>query len=444
MRLPLVNRINKYIKDGYSRFHVPGHKGHIKGRDEFSQILKYDLTEISGMDSLYDANGVIAKLEQAISKFYGSKRSIISCGGSSLSIMTMLRLALSEGDKVIMGRNAHVSAINAAALIGFDPVWVYPHSDDAGHLPGRILPHDIDEVLSQQNDIKAVYITSPDYYGVMCDVRKIADICKSYNVPLLVDNAHGAHLPLVGDNHPISLGAAMCADSAHKTLPTLTGSSFLHIGDDKFIEKAKSVMSVFGSTSPSYLMMSSIDLCIDYMEQDGRLEYSRLGQRIYELRQLAVENGFSVPRGMCDPIRLSISAWDLGYTGEDLADYFDEFKIMPEYVGKSYVVLVPTPNNKKEDFKRVEQALLNIYPARELEEQMAVDIVKPKKGMSIRDAFMKKSRMVKTENAVGRISAENKSPCPPGIPIVVGGELIDTNLARQLFEYGVLEIKVVE
>ena len=440
----LFSEMNEYIQKDYSRFHIPGHKGFIEGQSGMSGLLQYDLTEIPGMDSLYDADGIIADLESRIADFYKTEASLISCGGSSLSIMTMLKLALSEGDRVVMGRNSHVSAINAAALIGFEPVWVYPVSDDGGHLPGRILSEDVDKALSETSDVKAVYITSPDFYGVMSDVRGIARVCDRYGVPLLVDNAHGAHLPLVGNSHPIVQGAAMCSDSAHKTLPTLTGSGFLHIACEEFAKKAKSVMSVFGSTSPSYLMMLSMDLCMDYMSGAGRLEYNRLAQSVYGLKKLALENGFSVPGGLCDPIRLSLSAWDLGYTGEDLADYLDEFRIMPEFIGSSYVVLVPTPHNSQRDFDRIGQAILNIYEARPLSRGPDVNITKPKRAMSIREAFMSADQIVKIEDAVGSVSAESKSICPPGIPVVVAGEIIDSNLVDALFRCGVFDIKVVK
>ena len=358
--------------------------------------------------------------------------------------MTMLKLALTQGDKVIMGRNSHVSATNAAALIGFEPIWVYPRSEDNGRLPGRVHVDDIRESLEQNHDIKAVYITSPDYYGMICDVATISKLCREYGVPLLVDNAHGAHLTLLGGDHPIKLGAAMCTDSAHKTLPTLTGSAFLHIADERYTKDAKSVMSVFGSTSPSYLMMASMDLCVDYMMRKGRREYSRLGQRIYDLKKLARENGFAVPDGLCDPIRFTISAWDLGYTGQDLGDYLTEFKIIPEYIGGSYVVMVPTPNNTKRDFDRLESAILNIYDAAPIEDIPIKKLCKPEKIMTIRDAFLRKSEIVRVCDAVGMVAAESKSPCPPGIPIVVAGEVIDERLVEVLIEYGVLTIKVVK
>jgi len=442
---PLLSALESIIRGNKARFHVPGHKGAGAGFAHSRYPLPlYDLTEIPGADSLYQASGPIRALEENISALYGSAGSLISCGGATLAIQAMLALTAREGEKVIMARGVHASAVGAAALIGFDPVWIYPRQDAGEGLPGRIAPDTVENALEEHPDAVAVYVTSPDYFGVLHDIPALAAVCQKHDVPLLVDNAHGAHLPFVGNGlHPIAGGAALCADSAHKTLPAFTGAAFLHIGRARYLQDAKTAMSLFGSTSPSYLIMSSIDGCMGYMEERGRRDYLRLAQWVCRFRKRLLEMGFILPQGIWDPIRISINGRALGYLGEPLADYLRLKGIEPEYVSRDWVVLVPTPFNPPRDFHRLEQALTQLPKLPPLAVPEPFPTQPPQKAMHIRQAVQSEAEVIPVGRSVGRIAAESKSPCPPGVPLVVAGEVIDRNLAEQLFRTSIFSIKVV-
>ena len=221
MTTPIADFIENYIKNDMSRLHMPGHKG---------TLYSEDITEVKGADALYEADGIIAKSEQNATKIFGTKQTLYSTEGSSQCIKAMLMLALnnrenkSERPLVLAARNVHKAFISAAALIDFDVKWLMPKTTDS-LCKCIISKEQLKETL--ENSAKkpnAVYITSPDYLGNIADIRGLSEVCKEFDIPLLVDNAHGAYLKFLG-NHPIDLGADMCCDSAHKTLPVLTGGA---------------------------------------------------------------------------------------------------------------------------------------------------------------------------------------------------------------------------
>ncbi len=260
---PLRRALEEYIDAGWSRLHMPGHKG--APIEPFGPLAAYDLTEVEGTDSLFEDDGPLKELEEIFTQLYGTRSSVISAGGSTLCIQAMLRLVAREGGKVIAGRNIHAAAVNAMALLGLEPVWVYPQRYTEERLIGRIAPADVAAVLQRESDICAVYITSPDYFGVMSDIEGIAEVAHAHGVPLLVDNAHGAHLRFLrGEDgrplHPMQLGADLCCDSLHKTLPALTGAALLHCNREEYVPQLKGAMTVFGSTSSELpASMLSID-----------------------------------------------------------------------------------------------------------------------------------------------------------------------------------------
>ncbi|MBQ4322078.1 MAG: DegT/DnrJ/EryC1/StrS family aminotransferase, partial [Oscillospiraceae bacterium] len=230
METPIQKALDAYIQKDMTRFHMPGHKG--ADFDLLGSVLPYDLTEVLGTDSLYDAEECIRDCEREYEALYGSHRTLLSAGGSTLCIQTMLALCAPAGSKILAGRNIHVAAVNAMGLLDLRPTWILPKPNPGG-VGSTISPADVENALSADPELRAVYITSPDYFGVMSDVGAIAEICKHHHVPLLVDNAHGAHFPFLEENrHPMALGAAACCDSLHKTLPVLTGGALLHLADE--------------------------------------------------------------------------------------------------------------------------------------------------------------------------------------------------------------------
>ena len=436
MDTPLYNRLKKHNSLDRSSFHTPGHK--CSGFFD-NTLLELDFTELPDTDALYEAQDVILKTEENAAQLFGAARSLISAGGCSLAIMSMLKLAHERGRKMLIARNAHRSAINAAALLGIKPIWLIP--DGGNGYTGRIDPESVERILSAENDISAVYITSPTYYGELCDIRTIADICHKYDALLLVDNAHGSHLAFLSENlHPIHLGADMTACSLHKTLPVLTSGAILNISDVSLAVNAKSAMSLFGSTSPSYPVMASIDICIAYMAESGRERYCECEERVNELKKLAVIRGIHMPQGCCDPLRITLNTASVGLYGtEEQLRYFEGMDIDCEFCDGENAVFICTPFNGEKDFLRLRKAIENI-PIEKAKNPIKVPSILPEAKMSIREAVLAPTESVLSEKAVGRIAADTVCPCPPGVPIIMPGEMISEEIISFLPE----KIRVVK
>lgn len=439
-KTPIYDALINHKNYNRASFHTPGHKGRI---DEIvHNLLQLDYTELPDTDSLYEASGCILKAEQKAADLFGCKRTLFSAGGCTLAIQTMLRLVCPNGGKIVCSRIIHKSAANSMCLLGIDPIFIYPKQDAGAYLPGRVDKDDIESVLKSNNDVCAVYITSPDYYGVMSDIKAISLVCKKYNVPLIVDNAHGAHLKFLGKMHPIDLGASMSACSAHKTLPVLTSGAFLNINDDRFIDEAKNAMSVFGSTSPSYPVMASLDICRQWLSENAACEYQILMDRVSDIKNTASKKGILQPSGLCDPTRIALNTYSIGINGNKAADMLRKQKIEPEYSNDKYVILIPTPFNTKDDFSRLKKAIENMNQ----ESQPKMDlqsIPKVEKKMSLRDAFLSRFEIVDVRDSVNRVAKDVLSPCPPGIPVVMPGEVINENVVNFLLGYGFFKVKVV-
>ena len=419
----IYEHLKKYRDQGLSSFHTPGHKC----SGFFPQdLLSLDLTALPDTDALYEANGIILDTEKQLARLFGAERTLISAGGCTLAIQTMLRIASKRGGKILFARSLHRSAVNTAALLGIVPVWICPHSDN-GFFTGRVTPEDIELALKNDSGITACYITSPDYYGEISDIAGIAEVCHRHGVLLLVDNAHGSHLRFMKkDRHPITLGADMSACSLHKTLPVLTGGSVLNIADSELAEGAKEDMALFGSTSPSYPIMASIGLCLEYLTNGGIEEYRRLEDRIGSIRELAAENGLVVPGGECDPLRVCFNTSCAGLEGEAQTDYFHSFGIEPEFCDGKTAVFICTPFNKEEDFIRLENSIKNLRGSGIA--VPPVNTVLPEAVFTPREALMRPCESVPVDKAEGRICGEIACPCPPGIPVVMPGEIINKDV----------------
>ncbi|MEF9984391.1 MAG: aminotransferase class I/II-fold pyridoxal phosphate-dependent enzyme [Oscillospiraceae bacterium] len=439
---PIMTAVENYINSDCARMHMPGHKGNMQGF--LKEAAKYDLTEISCTDNLYDPKDCILKCEEEYAKIYGSERSIICAGGSTLCIQTMLTIIAKENAKIIAGRNIHISAVNAMGLLGIEPVWVYPEGNSGKGMPGIISPEKIENAILENEDICAVYITTPDYFGVLSDVKAISEICHKHNVPLLVDNAHGATLKFYEKScHPMDLGADMCNDSLHKTLPILTSGAVLHIASKEFAKKAKECMSMFGTTSPSYLILESIDLALDYLKNDVAEDCKKLEKWVKAAKKLAVEKGFDVPTGNCEYSKLVLGFAPLGYTSEDFRCELKKYNIEHEYMSDTHCVLMPSVFNSDDELNRVLKLIENITPIGESIE-FSSTFVEPKSVMSIRKAMFSPKEIIDVSDSLGRISASVKSKCPPGIPLLIPGEIIDDKVIKILKKYGILKVTVVQ
>ena len=445
----ILDEVKSYNEKGFSRFHMPGHKGNCH---ELSRLvrLENDLTEVTGLDSLFEASSCILETEKEIARLYGAKRSLISAEGSSQAIKTMLSLALKEGETVIMSRNAHGSAINALALLGIKAFWIYPEGEDKNGLSGVYGEKSVRDALESCPYARAVYITSPNYFGLVSDIEGIARACKERGIPLLVDNAHGASLILEKENlHPINLGATMTADSFHKTLPSLTGSAVLHIADEKYISSAKEKMTVFSSTSPSYLIMESMDYAVSYLKGDAKKHYLETAEKISGLKKIAKNSGFRISEGKGDSQRLNLILESSNYSSESFLDYLHSFKLEPELVCDYGACFMASEFNSKEDFARLRSMLENC-DIKYIEGEQAPPSLDEKtlreavSLMTVREAFFLDKEELLAEEAVGRICGQFVCPCPPGIPLAIPGEKITENLMKLFLIYGIKRVNVVK
>ncbi len=444
---PLYEALKYYNQTQRARFHMPGHKGR-ENEALFGDVLRFDVTEIPLTDTLYSPMGAIQKLEENAQNLYGTAQTLLSAGGSTLCIQTMLALVQAKGKTVILPRNAHVAVINAMALLDLNPCYL-PVSYDAQ--TGFLLPptaQQVKQALQNTSDAACVWITSPDYFGVMADIAAIAAVCRGFGVPLLVDNAHGAHLAFVNKPcHPIQLGASMCCDSLHKTLPALTGAALLHIGDAGFCAQAKQMMSLFGSTSPSFLIMLSADRCLARLQKTGRQEISKLQEQVSAVLDIAHSRGIRTPQGITDPCRVSLNMASIGLSGAGIRAHFEEYGIECEYIDPQNAVCLPSICSTDADFQRLLAAIQNI-PSQQnrMRQVFAMPFAQraPRLQISLRQAALAPQQMVPTQDALGRIAGAPTIACPPGVAIVMPGEEIDSEGIKYLLRYGIKRVSVLK
>ncbi|NLE12958.1 MAG: amino acid decarboxylase [Clostridiales bacterium] len=444
MNTPIADFIDEYAKKQTIRAHMPGHKG--KG-----DIEALDITEIPGADVLYSSRGIIRESEENAARLFGSRRTVYSTEGSSLSIRGMLFLirlyaeSLGKPCRLLACRNAHRVFITACALLDIGVDWIYP--TDCSFLTCRLTPERLDSLLSERadNPPAAVFITSPDYLGSIADIAGLSEVCRCHGVLLAVDNAHGAYLAfLEPSRHPIALGADICCDSAHKTLHALTGCGYLHIGDGAaaglFADNAERAMALFATTSPSYLLLRSLDLLNSSLTGSYRRELSDCVSDVSKAKARLSEGGFVLYGG--DPLRITIDAPASGRDGNALAASLDG--IVCEMADRDNLVMMFTPSNNAGDIDRAADALLKIGAREPLRRQMpALHLPVLAAGMSPREALLAPSETIPAAEGEGRVLSDPAVSCPPAVPIAVCGEIVTAG-AVKLFEYfGIDKINVV-
>ena len=444
MTTPLADFLRAYAASGTARLHMPGHKGRGPLGCE-----AWDLTEISGADSLYEAAGIIAESEANASALFGSGATFYSTEGSSQCIKAMLHLALQNRPAgtppvIAAARNVHKSFVHAAALLDFEPLWLWPEEGTSSLCACPVAAEGLDRALSALDaSPAAVYITSPDYLGNMADIPALAEVCRRYKTPLLVDNAHGAYLRFLSPSrHPLDLGADLACDSAHKTLPVLTGGAYLHISKTApaaFRENARAALALFGSTSPSYLTLASLDLCSRYLSENYPARLAEAVRRLEALGKTLSANGWQVEPS--DPLRLTLRA-PAGLTGLDLADRLRRGGAECEYADRDFLVLMTTPENTPEDLARVSAALgENRAPAAPA---VSLPLAKGERVLSIREALFAPQESVPAEESLGRVCGAPTVSCPPAVPIAVSGERIGEAAVELFRYYGVTHVDVLK
>lgn len=447
MNTPIVDFVSEYAASGTARLHMPGHKG-----IPFLGCEHLDITEITGADDLFHAVGVIAESEQNAAELFGAGATFYSTEGATLPIKAMLALAVQNAPKcgarprILAARNAHKSFLYGCGLLDIDVEWLYGEGSD--HLcECHVRAEALERALAiAKEPYCAVFVTSPDYLGNILDIAALSAVCKRHGVPLLVDNAHGAYLafscPVC---HPISLGATMCADSAHKTLPALTGTAYLHIAKDApaaFLEGARAAMAMFASSSPSYLLLQSLDLCNRYLAEQFPAALADCTARVAGLKELLGSVGYEILGD--EPLKLTVNSRARGYAGEALANALREGGVEPEFVDCDCVVLMCTPQNTDEEFSRVALALCSLPECEKVAKARTVMPLNAEKVLSIREAMLSAKQTIPVENAVGRICAAPTVSCPPAIPIVVSGERITREHIEIFKAYSIDQIDVVK
>ena len=442
MKTPIFDFVNGYMDSSPARFHMPGHKG-----NNILCLETLDITEIDGADVLYSGDGIIAQSQNNAATLFGDKKTFYSVEGSSLCIkvmLTALRLKF-KNPYVLAARNVHRAFVNGCALNQIDVDWIYPKNYT--HLCSCAVDEtDIETAIKNAKRLPdAVYLTSPDYLGNITDVAAISRVCKKYGILLLVDNAHGAYLKFLnGTAHPLDLGADICCDSAHKTLPVLTGGAYLHIGkncDDVFLDICNRAFKIHGGTSPSYLILQSLDLCNKYLADSFKSDLKNCIEKISDIKLKLSNNGFYIQDG--EPLKIVINAAKSGYSGLALCEQLKQNNIIPEFYDQDFIVLMATPQNKESDFENLTNTLLNIKAKPPIER----DIIKPQyhqKVLSLCDAVFAPQETVTVKNSLGRICGAATVACPPAVPVVISGESITEHDIKIMQSYGITHIDVVK
>ncbi len=443
MDTPICDFIKKYAESSPLRLHMPGHKG-----KTFIGLEHLDVTEFDGADNLFNANGIIKKSEDNASAIFNAD-TFYSTEGSSLCIRAMLFLCLKyakeKGVKplILAGRNAHKSFISACALLDLEVEWIFGGNS---YLSCDVDKEVLKNILSTKKDLPvAVYLTTPDYLGNLVDVKGLADVCKEFGVLLIVDNAHGAYTKFLPQSvHPIDLGADMCSDSAHKTLPALTGASYLHVNRNApqfFKENVKDALSLFGSTSPSYLILQSLDLLNAYLADGYKEKLDRTVNKINELKHSLTNFGYVLLGS--EPLKVCIYSSKFGYNGKEFNEILKSQNVTCELYDNDYLVLMFSVETTEKDFDNLKKILLSI-PKKQSVNTTPPSTIRPKKALSIREAVFLPSVTMPIEKANGKILSTVTVSCPPAVPIIVSGEIIDEKVIELLNYYNIKEIEVIK
>ena len=425
MNTPICNFLEKYTAENRLRLHMPGHNGEIP----------HDITEIYGADELYSSDasgGIIGTSEDIAAGLFGAKKTCYSCSGSTLAIQTALALLKARGcRRIAASRYSHRSLVSAAALLRLDIKWLYPN---------EYMSADVTYNAEAISGVDAVFITNIDYYGGTWKFVKP-------NIPVIIDNAHGSYLKFVDKRkfgteyvHPLELGyPMMVAESAHKTLPVLTGGAYLHFANGADGARAKEMMAMFGSSSPSYLVLESLDRFNGIISENTQL-INNACEAVLELKERLTRSG--IPLKKSDPLRITINARECGLSGFDYARGLRANGVECEMADENYVVMMFSALTTVEDCERAEMGALFVTMSAP-KPLVKYPVIKPRVEMPVYEAMFKPQKIVPIENAGGEVCAGLKCPCPPGVPLVMPGEVIDNAVIDALKIYGVKTVPVI-
>ena len=427
MAAPLYDALVRYAAKRPARFHMPGHKGKFLPVPELEGMASIDVTELSGTGNLYEAGAPFDEAQRLWAELFGFDYCQFLTGGSTMGIHTGLALCCKPGDKVLMDRSCHRAAFNALALLDLEPVYLERPWLKSENLIGPISPEDVEKALDRSPEIKTVCITSPTYAGMLSDVGAISRIAHAHGAKLFVDGAHGAHLPFLGAVP--WLAADVVAVSAHKTLPAM-GQSALLFANWMDPDQVRRMASVYGSSSPSYPMMASLDAARQWLVDGGKEDYFHAARRVAQLREKfpSLKNGGPL---VLDPCRFTLKVKN----GPAFVKQLEERGIYPEMEDGGHVVFICTAQDSGEDFDCLEKILT------ELRDQMGdcppiPPPPLPKGVLSPRKALFAPSRLQALKDCEGELAASQIAPYPPGVPVVAPGEQITKKELAYLQEIG--------
>lgn len=460
IKAPLVEAIKQSIKNPTYQFHIPGHTKGGGVFPEFKKLIGHEALlvdttdEFDNLGTLNPPTGPIKEAEELAANAFGAKKTFFLLNGSTVGNLAIAMGLTKKGQKIIINRNCHRSILTGLIISSADPLWLVPKRLDEWGLWGSVLPEDVEELLQSNKDVSMVWITNPTYEGVVSDIKSISTICKKYNVPLIVDEAHGC-LWNFNDRLPttsLKLGADAVVHSLHKTGGSLTQSSMLHISENSIldVEKIEKALKLLHTTSPSLMLLASLDAARAHLESDkgqNQIENAMknakyLRKRIDKLpniHQLKSDFGYQT-----DVTKIFIKAE--GISGKKLESILElDFKIEVESASDIGLLVLSNIGNKRSDFEYLANCLEKISK----NEYKEVDLNKNKKympmltpiiKMNLQEAFYTEKETVLKEHAVGRIAGEIIAECPPGISILVPGELITEDHLSYLEDYEYIEV----
>lgn len=438
----VINYLINHAEEEPISFHMPGHKGQkfferIGFGNVFNQMADLDITEIEGADNLFQAEGIIKNVEDKYAKLYGARHSHILVNGSSCGLIAAMMAVCDENEAMIVARNCHKSIFNGLTLGHIEPIYSYPKEIEGKGISGPVEVEEIVKLMDENPKVKAVILPSPNYYGVCSDIEKISDAVHLRGKVLIVDQAHGAHLKFMDDlGHGKRLsaemqGADLVINSVHKTLGSFTQSAVLNVMSDRVDKDALlNRLEILQSSSPSYLLMASLDVAASYLlrcgseimaswENDIEFFYNEAKQ-INGLQIFEDEN--------LDRTKININMSRLGLNGSELEQELMKYHIYVELVTGDIVMCMTGVGNVREDYEKLIEALKDIGKGRGIIE------VKDKELSSIYNRKFKmeniptKWEKINIEDAEGKISRGSLIPYPPGIPIICSGEVIESEV----------------